>query len=62
MGGHDDVIFRVPAHPAGTSRNVVVDTADETQEETERTLAAGDKALVVANSFCLLVMHSQVAG
>ena len=59
---HDDVTFRIPADPAGAGWNVVVDTAGETQEETERMLAAGGEALVVANSLCLLVMHSQVAG
>ena len=59
---HDDVTFRIPADPAGAGWNVVVDTAGETQEEAERMLAAGGEALVVANSLCLLVMHSQVAG
>jgi glycogen operon protein len=59
---HDAVTFRIPADPAGTSWNVVVDTAAETDEETVRTLAAGVEALVIANSLCLLMVHSPVAG
>ena len=59
---HDDVTFRIPADPAAASWEVMVDTAVETEKETAQTHAAGNEALVNANSLCLLVLHSQAAG
>jgi len=56
----DDVTFQIPVGPAAISWTVMADTAVETEEKTLRTLAAGDEALVAANSLSVLVLHSQV--
>ena len=53
----DDVTFQIPVGPVGISWTVVADTAVETEEKTLRTLAAGDEALVAANSLSVLVLQ-----
>jgi isoamylase len=59
---HDDMKFRLPSDPAGANWEVVVDTAAEAEAERPQRLAAGDDALLGANSLRLLVLRSQVAG
>jgi isoamylase len=58
---HNDITFRLPADSAGTSWEVLVDTAFETEDETLRTFAPGCQALVNSNSLCLLVLRSRLA-
>ena len=59
---HDYMTFRLPAYPAGANWEVVVDTAAEAEAERPQRLAAGDDALLGANSLRLLVLRSQLAG